>query len=134
MIIEIDMGCAPRMPGARGARNAARPPGRAAGQSSPGLANVDAGRPRSAQDGGMVHRATRPRQSLGPADLAAAVTAFEAGLHLVDAMPDGARIRELREDLARHVIEHALSGERDAAALTSAAVRFVASDRIRRRC
>lgn len=82
----------------------------------------------------MVHRATRPRQSLGPADLAAAVTAFEAGLHLVEATPDGARIRELREDLARYVIEHALSGERDAAALTSAAVRFATSDRIRRRC
>jgi hypothetical protein len=76
---------------------------------------------------------SRPQQSLGPADLSAAAAAFEAGLDIVEAAPDGIGARDLREDLARHVIEHALCGERDVAALTSAAFRFVENTRARHR-
>jgi len=73
-----------------------------------------------------------PPQSLGPTELSAAAAAFEAGLDLVGAAPEGGD-RILREDLARHVIEQALRGERDAAALKAAAFRFVAFSRARRR-
>jgi hypothetical protein len=71
--------------------------------------------------------------SLDPADLTAAVQAFEASLDVVEDTMDGGSAYDLRHALARHVIEHALNGERDAAALTAAAIGYLELMAARRR-
>ena len=87
-------------------------------RAPPELANVGAGGLRTGDNHAMASfRARTLYQSLDPADLAAAVQAFEASLHIVEDTMDGGSAYDLRHALARHVIEHALNGERDAAAL-----------------
>ena len=63
-----------------------------------------------------------PGRSLGPADLRAAATAFQAALQSLDASAEGVNAHVLRQVLARFIMESALRGERDPIALCAGAL------------
>jgi hypothetical protein len=76
---------------------------------------------------GMQNLYQLPRDILGPDDLRLAADAFEAALHAIDEGTCETSAHVTRRLLARYVIERALGGEREVAALCDGALAYVST-------